>query len=29
LSEYASAMDAALARQSIGKIVLEMPRARP
>jgi NADPH:quinone reductase len=27
VSEYASAMDAALARQAIGKIVLEMPRA--
>jgi NADPH:quinone reductase len=29
LSDYAAAMDAVLARQAIGKIVLEMPRAHP
>jgi hypothetical protein len=28
LSEYAAAMDAVLARQAIGNIVLEMPRAQ-
>jgi NADPH:quinone reductase-like Zn-dependent oxidoreductase len=29
LSDYAAAMDAVLARQAIGKVVLEMPRAHP
>jgi NADPH:quinone reductase len=29
LSDYAAEMDAVLARQAIGKIVLEMPRAHP
>jgi NADPH:quinone reductase len=29
LSDYAAAMDAVLARQAIGKVVLEMPRALP
>ena len=29
LTDYAKALDAVLARQAIGKVVLEMPRARP